>query len=207
MSRRVFGFILAIVAFGATALQATSGDPQGILDKAIAGIPSTPVDAFSLGADASGGGAFNFQNVSGQDWIALDFFVILPQGSTISTETNPFFGGFHVTSTNLSVGGTCDGLIATSTDTACYDFGFDRPINGGIPNLQIFGLNLNDLIDGRQNFDPNGAGGWGPGNDMNGLETDAVPEPASWLLLGSGIVLMGFFLRLRRRSGSSVSLF
>ncbi len=178
-------FILAIVALGTTAVQADPVDPQGVFDNLVAGTPVMPESDFTFGADATGGGVLSFQNVSGTDWIAMDFTVTEPQGISITCNGGPFFGACITSSTN------------TSPNMAQYRILFSRPINGGIPNQAEFSFNLNDLLPtGGPNFDPNGAGGWGAGADFTVVPTSGAPEPASWLLLTAGLPLIGLARRL-----------
>lgn len=185
---RGFGYVftLAVLMFGAPAVQATPADPQGVFDSLIAGIPVTPVDAFQFQANSNGGGVFNFQNVSGNDWIGMDFFVTLASNTPIACGPGPFFFTCEVTSTPTD-----------TRDMALYDIGFDEPRGSGITNQAGFSFNLNDPVKGQPNLDPNGAGGWDANTVFNVVATSATPEPGSWLLFASGIALIGSILRFR----------
>lgn len=188
MYRSLLAFTLAMLASGALALEAAPVDPQGVFDTQIAGIPVTPVDPFSFSANANGGGVFNFQNVSGNNWVGMDFFVTLPENTPIACGPGPFFVTCEVTSTPIG-----------TTGMATYDIGFNQPRNGGILNSGIFSFNLNDPLSSGPNLNPNGSGGWGASTMINVAETDAVPEPASLWLLGGGIALLASVRRLRLR--------
>lgn len=183
MSKQAFVFTVATLLFSAIA-RATPADPQVIFDTIIPGVPVTPVDAFSFHANGNGGGVFNFENVSGNDWVGMDFFVSLPPGTEIGCGPAPFFAVCEVTSTNMPNG------------MAMYDIGFDEPLTGGISDTEGFGLDMNNPIDNHPNLDPNGVGGWGAFASLEVVATTTAPEPASFLLLGSGIVAIGAFRRL-----------
>lgn len=183
---RAFVSALMVLTFAAAA-QATAIDPHIRFGAAVAGVPITPVDAFSWQANSNGGGVFNFQNLTGNDWVGVNVLVTLPTGATIVCETVAFFApgcSFHETASKIP--GMSD-----------YDIGFDEPETNGVTNKAVFSLNMNDPIDDHPNLGPNGKGGWGA-NTMLTAETTVTPEPASFLLLGSGVVLIGAMRRLRR---------
>jgi hypothetical protein len=184
MSMRAFASALIVLTFSA-ATQATPIDPHIRFGAAVAGIPITPVDAFSWQANSNGGGVFNFQNLTGNDWVGVDVLVTLPTGVTITCQTVAFFSGCKFKETASKIPGMSD-----------YDIGFDEPETNGVTNKTVFSLNMNDPIDDHPNMDPNGKGGWGA-NTMLTAETTVTPEPASFLLLGSGVVLIGAMRRLR----------
>lgn len=184
MSMRAFASALIVLTFAASA-QATPIDPHIRFGAAVSGIPVTPVDAFSWQANSKGGGVFNFQNLTGNDWVGVDVHVTLPIGVTITCQTVAFFSACDFTAMASKTPGMLD-----------YDIGFDEPETNGVTNKAVFSLNMNDLIDDHPNMDPNGKGGWGA-NTMLTAETTVTPEPASFLLLGSGMVLIGAMRRLR----------
>ena len=188
MYRSTLTFTLAL-ALRTLALEAAPVDPQGVFDTQITGIPVIGVDPFSFSANANGGGVFNFQNISGNQWVGMDFFVTLPENTPIACGPGPFFVTCEVTSTPIGTSGM-----------ASYDIGFDQPRNGGILSNGIFSFNLNDALRTGPNLDPNGSGGWGPGTVINVQQTDAIPEPSSLWLLGGGIALLASILRLRFRA-------
>ncbi|MBV9405211.1 MAG: hypothetical protein JO211_07690 [Acidobacteriaceae bacterium] len=193
LMNKYYSLLLALLALCGATLHAAPVDPQGVFDNYVSGTAIVPETDFTFGADASGGGVFSFQNVSGKSWIAMDFFVTEPLGIFINCGPGPFFLVCGYTSTS------------NSATTALYDIKFSQAINGGIANGAIFSFNLNDpLPGGGQNFDPNGAGGWGPGADFNVVPTFGAPEPASALLLFSGVSMLAGLcrVRLRNRSGS-----
>lgn len=171
-------FSLAAIMLGAATVNASPNDPQGVFQNFNPNAPFMPVTDFLFGADASGGGIFSFQNVSPNDWVAMDFFVTEPASIAVTCDGGPFFD-------------TCDSSFDGTTGQ--WDIHFGSPINGGLPAGTEFSFNLNN--DTSNNIF--GAGGWGPGADFNVIPTNGAPEPASWLLLAGGIALLGF---LRRRT-------
>ena len=184
MRMRAFAPALIVLTFAAGA-QATPIDPHIKFGTAVAGVPTTPVDAFSWQANSNGGGVFNFQNLTGNSWVGVDVFVTLPSDTPINCEPAPFFRACEFSSKPSSTPGM-----------SVFDIGFNEPEDGGIKNKAVFSVNMNDPIDDHPNLDPNGKGGWGA-NTMLTAETTVTPEPASFLLLGSGVVLIGAMRRLR----------
>jgi PEP-CTERM motif len=180
---RAFASALIVLTFAAVA-QATPIDPHIVFGSAVASIPLTPVDAFSWQANTKGGGVFNFQNLTGNNWVGVDVFVTLPSDTVIACGPGPFFVTCEVTSKPSATPGM-----------SVFDVGFDEPQDGGITNEAVFSVNMNDPIDDHPNLDPNGKGGWGA-NTMLTAETTVTPEPASFLMLGGGIVLIGAVRRL-----------
>lgn len=191
---RGFGYVLtlalAMLSLGAPAMQANPADPQGVFDNQIGNIPIVPVDAFAFNADASGGGAFNFRNISGSDWIGLDFFVTLPENTPITCGPGPFFSACEVTPSSsdaIEIGPNAPLMVQ-------YDIGFSG--GNGIADQEVFAFNLNDPINGQPNDEQNGSGGWGSGTPFTVIPT-STPEPGSLLLFASGIALIGTFGRFR----------
>ena len=184
MSMSGHGLVLMLAIVGASEAFASPIDPQGVFDKSIRGIPVSRVDAFDFQSDDSGGGAFNFMNVSGEHWTELIFHASLPPDSIIACGPGPFFRVCRVSSAFSPFSPTADFTIAFTGGP-------------GISNNEIFSFNLNDDIDGQPNLDQFGAGGWGSRKSLH-VETIAGPEPATWLLLGGGVGLLGVLRRVRR---------
>jgi hypothetical protein len=198
MGKAFFRFIVAMLAFGAARIEAEVIDPQGSFENFVEGASIQDVDAFDFAANATGGGVFNFRNVSDANWNHFDFFVTIPQGEEITCLPGPFF-----IRCNLISGTPVGGL-------APFDLHFEDPTTpGGILTGMIFAFNLNDpLPGGAHNLDPNGTGGWGAGNKFHVFTPSdppppppgvtLSPEPAASALMASGIALMGIFYRLSR---------
>ena len=202
MGKSLFCLALAMLVSVPAAMKADVIDPQGVFDDLVEGIPILDVDAFNFSANENGGGVFNFRNVSGDNWIAFDFLVTLPQNSLVFCGPGPFFL-------------VCSPIPGTpSNGLVQYDIRFQNPrTTGGILNNMVFAFNLNDsLPDGGQNFDPNVVGGWGAENGFHVEPTAATtrtsdsPEPSSWALFATGICLVSAIFTRRRRVSSGQSL-
>ena len=169
-------FILGIAA---TAVRATPIDPRIIVSGAgDATAVTTPV--FTFMSDPSGGGVLSFINDTRSDWFSLDFFVALPQGSPIAC-SSPLYSLCEFTSTNIP-----------GTTQATFDIGFDNPVGKGLLPGETFTINLDNtgsVVDG--------SGNWGADNTFTAAVN--LPEPASWLLLASGMALLAGLCRYRRR--------
>lgn len=190
--RKHYFLFLAVYVLGAMAAQAGSVDPQGVFDNYVKGTPVTPETDFVFGSDASGGGVFSFQNVSGNTWSGMDFFVSEPAGISITCGGGPFYS-------------TCQTSSTPTPGNPQYEIKFTGPINGGIANLGVFSFNLNDLLPtGGQNLNPNGAGGWGNDADFTVVPTFATPEPAPFLLVALPLAMLAILSKLRRPSRITV---
>ena len=142
--------------------------------------------SFTFGADSSGGGLFSFQNETGESWLQLDILVTLPSSVTAITCGSPAF------------------VVCTAApphdSVSFWDITFGPNPNGGIPNGDTFSINLNN--NAVVNMDPNGAGEWGADTDFRAIANDGAPEPASWILMGIGV--LGFAIYGYRRRASAV---
>jgi hypothetical protein len=193
VSSQAFALTLMVFTFAATAAQATPTDPHIRFGAAVAGVPITSVDAFNFHANGKGGGVFNFENVSPNDWVGVDLFITLKKNSTIGCEPVVFFAACEFTA-----------MPGKTPAAAVYDIDFDEPTTVGITNGTVFSINLNDLVNNKPNKDPKGSGGWGADAMLMAVTTvaPAIPEPASLVLLGSGMLLIGTIAGLRRRRSS-----
>ena len=149
----------------------------------------TPVGtAFTFGTNNNGGGFLRFYNATEVTFSSLNFQVNLPAGDTITCNPTPFYA-------------TCSFSSAPpSNGIATFNIGFKvgEELSGIHPGVS-FSINLNDLIDGQENQDPNGAGSWGPDNDFRAFANGASPEPATWGFLALGTSVLGL-AALRRRA-------
>lgn len=181
---------LAALSFAAMPLTADPIDPVYSMGDPSSGTP-IGANTFTFGADALGGGVFAFVNQSGNLWTKLDVFVQLPTGSVINCGPAPFFNFCQVSS------------VIQTASLSLFDIDLNSPSaqTGGIPDGEFFTINLNDLVNGGINTDPNGAGGWGPGNDFSAtanLTNSPEPATAFFVLAGLGMVSFGVLGRRRR---------
>lgn len=180
---RVPRFFLALLCGFAPALLQASR-PTIIINRDPPDITVITNKTFTFGADDAGGGVFSFQNETGVTWFELDILVTLPPSVTaITCGGGPF-------------------VVCTSTaphdSVSFWDITFGPNPRGGIPNGALFSINLNN--NGVSNMDPNGAGDWGHDKDFNAIVNEDVPEPASWLLMGGGILGLAIWGYRRRAS-------
>ena len=183
---------ITVLSFAITVLvKADPIDPIFDMGDPGIGLPITST-TFSFGANGSGGGFLQFMNESGADWFGLAVQVTQPTGTIISCSGGPFFSDCLISSIDQGNGSSLFSLNFTS-----------RVKLSGITNGEYFTINLNNLVNGVQPTDPNGTGGWGPSADFNAQVTDSlpsVPEPATWVLLFSGLLITGGVRRLKNRS-------
>lgn len=186
-SRRILTFMTFLIAGLGAVAHATPIDPVFSMGDPGTGTPVGIV--FTFGSNANGGGVLPFNNASGIHWNSLDVFVDLPANSSITCLPGPFFNSCQFSQTSLPGG------------NARFDIGVaDLSGEGGIAPGEFFTINLNDLIRGQQNPDPNGPGGWGPDSDFTAVANNSAPEPASWLLFASGLAFIGATRRRGRRT-------
>ena len=149
--------------------------------------PGTPITGltFGFGANANGGGVFNYSNLSGQKWLALVINVVQPTGTSITCSGGPFYDGCQISSISMGLG------------NSLYALDFTTSSNRGIEDHAAFTLNLNDGPIGGQPADPNGIGSWGASTDFSGQVTAVgnAPEPSSSLLALLGLAGLGWLSR------------
>lgn len=119
-----------------------------------------------------------------------------PGGSLASSRPSIAAGGLLVN------GGTTGATFAPFSESAAQDGLFEM----GNESSTLTGGSWSPSGTGRSGFDTSGRHGgdrWGGGRDWrHGRDRDnpyATPEPATWMLLGSGLLLLGTYAGLRRR--------
>jgi hypothetical protein len=154
-------------------------------------------DLFDIDTDSNGGGFITAVNAQGDLITQLNFSLeYADPGCPANSSTSPnlsfdsAFLSFATDSLEISQSSQCD---PNTADVADYTLSLD--FLPGIPNDYQFEINLNS--DGT--MDPNGTGGWLPG-DTFPVNT-AVPEPGTLAAGASGLLLlgMGVYRRARRR--------
>jgi len=188
MNRSVYVLGLAVLAMGTSLVRADPVDPVYSMGDPAAGLPVTS-QSFAFGSDAAGGGVFAFVNNSGILWQNLSISVTEPNNIAITVLPGLFFNTNQYSSTDMGGGFSrfTIGLFNTGIGS------------GGIANGMYFTIDLNDLIGNDQPVDPNGLGGWGPNANFSASANSvpgapgtaaATPEPASMLLLATGLGLI-----------------
>ena len=181
--------LLAILLMGSAAIAHADGlaDPRMIVSDppCFEGPCPNPVGlTFSFTSNANGGGFFEFTNESDFDWTSLlietgsDPFTVPP--NLISCQTNAFLScvvsdlGGGVTAMYLS------GVTAPGCEFGCAN---------GIPDFDIFTINLNGEADSPVDESPDGSGGWGSGRNFSASANvpPPVPEPATITLMAAGL--------------------
>ena len=158
--RSQFAAIIPLLLATTVLVKADPIDPIFDMGDPGTGIPITST-TFGFGSDGSGGGFLQFMNESGLDWYGLAVQVTQPTGSIISCSGGPFFSDCLISSIDQGNGFSLFTLTLTS-----------RLKFSGIGDGQYFTINLNDLINGVQPIDPNGAGGCGANADLSAQVTD-----------------------------------
>jgi hypothetical protein len=141
-------------------------------------------DTFGFSANSQGGGAFVFQNGTGNDWVSMNVSATLSRLTAIDCNPGPFL--------------TCAVATTPVSGGFMYDILFGAGSNGGIRKGEVFTISLDD-----QGSDPNGVGSWAPGRDFDSKVTFAAPEPASLLLMLAGGLLVLGVLKFRPKQITS----
>jgi hypothetical protein len=180
--KRVANSILWLLILSSAQIgHSASVDPQISVGDPTSGTP-VYTETFFLSSDAHGGGVLQFVNNSGQIWQSLDFFVTLPEDDTITC--------------NSTVYGFCSYTKSPAANgKSLFDIGFEEPDQQGILPGGAFSIDLNDP------HEPPGAdkGSWAPFTSMEAVANFDIPEPASWLLITGGLILVLARLTLKYR--------
>jgi hypothetical protein len=143
----------------------------------------TTIGSYSMFGNGAGNGMFGFNVVGSTTGLAI-------QNCVQCTGAN---GG------NFDGFGSFEGSVEGGTPPGVTSFSFDVFRNDGFTNAnQLFENNATGFAFAGHIFNPNGPAGNQTGFAANGGPSQ-VPEPASMLLLGSGLAGVAAGLRKRRR--------
>lgn len=117
-----------------------------------------------------------------------------PGGSLVSNRPSIEGGGLLVS------GGSTGAVFAPFSESAAQDGLFEMGNESGGAVTRVW----SPTTGGRGGLETSGH--WGGQDWRHGHDRDnpyATPEPATWMLLGSGLLLLGAYARLRRRYAMS----
>jgi PEP-CTERM motif len=179
LRKLLFGCPLVFLcAISVRADSMASNDPKIIVGRGSDATPITSLN-FSLPVNSSGGGFFDFENASGQDWVGLILTVTFPnaadaKAAAVSCTTDIFsncLNSRHGTTLTITFGG--GGMIVPCLTSIC-------------PADSEFIVDLNDADTLTHHGNPGGKGGWR--NDLIQVQALTTPEPATYSLLLLGLI-------------------
>ena len=201
---KLLPLVAVFVCLAAAVTVRADNIPDGFIKTGHGSDPKKPDSCgleFKIKLNGKGGGIKNCVNTSGQNWIGLDIFAVIPATDTVTCTT--FFSVCEFMPTSQPFGGKVDieimmfgGVVITpgsATTTVC-----NPTPPSPIPSSCFF-INLND--GGTSGLsDP---GGWfGFDTKLKGghltVEAITTPEPSTFLLVAIGLGI----LNARRRAKS-----
>ena len=190
--------VLVVLLSSALVIHADSispSDPQIIVGRGRLDSTMITKSPFGVPVDSSGGGIFNFDNATGNEWTGLMLTITFPNAVDAKAAAVSCSNGDILSNIYTDCSSDRQGRTLTITLTGG---GIDSCSGGSCPlDTQFFiDLNTGDSLNAHGN--PNGVGGWNnkDGKDTIEVQSLTTPEPGTLALLLTG--LGGFWLRRKR---------